>query len=291
MFRIIVLTVFILLTFSSFSQVKQFDKLEMLYAQQHYKFVVVKANRLLDKPDYDYSHLPKYYKSLGLFQLVQNERWFKRNKGALNEAVALFEDIKNSSDGMKIFNAHLFEVTDLKEDLYAWGEELRRTGRDEVANELKQILLTLFNRVPNVDIKENYIKPVKTIGDDLRSNIVAQAQKHIGVPYVWAGTSPKGFDCSGFTGFVMKENDIETPRRAQDQYKSSRKLKEKSVQKGDLIFFSNGAGISHVGIVISEMGEPIVMIHASSSKGIVITNVDNSDYWNKRIAGYGTYLN
>ena len=69
------------------------------------------------------------------------------------------------------------------------------------------------------------------------------------------------------------------------------KVKKKNVEKGDLVFFDNGSGVSHVGIVISEKGEPLKMIHSSSSKGIIITDVSKSEYWSKRLHGFGTYLN
>ena len=69
------------------AQVPQFDKLEMYYAQGHYKVVYRRANRLLDQPDYDYSLLPKFYKSLSLFQLSQNRHWLIRHPNALGEAL------------------------------------------------------------------------------------------------------------------------------------------------------------------------------------------------------------
>ena len=124
-----------------------------------------------------------------------------------------------------------------------------------------------------------------------RIKIVATAKEQLGVPYVWAGSSPNGFDCSGFTSYVMKKHGMDLPRRAGDQYESSTKLKAKDAKKGDLVFFNNGSGISHVGIVISDKGEPLVMIHSASSTGIIITEVEKSEYWMKRLHGYGTYVN
>jgi cell wall-associated NlpC family hydrolase len=57
-----------------------------------------------------------------------------------------------------------------------------------------------------------------------------------------------------------------------------------------LVFFNNGSGVSHVGMIISEKGQPLVMIHASSSKGIMITDIESSEYWLKRLYGFGTYV-
>jgi peptidoglycan DL-endopeptidase CwlO len=273
------------------AQVKEFDKLEQLYAQQHYKLVYMKSIKLMDRPDNDYSQLPKFYNSLSLFQLSKNQRWLKRNQNALAIASKLFDEIKTSSEGFRVFNAHINEVSELKEDLFSWGEDLKRTREDETADQLEKILVTLFDKVPSVRQKTgNPIKKNTPSNNDKRSQVIAFAEKQIGVPYVWAGTTPKGFDCSGFTGYVLKEFDITVPRRAVDQQKSSKKIKEKNAQKGDLIFFNSGSGISHVGIIVSENGESLKMIHASSSKGVIITDLESSSYWKNRLDSFGSYL-
>ena len=67
-------------------------------------------------------------------------------------------------------------------------------------------------------------------------------------------------------------------------------LKKLAIKKGDLIFFNNGGGVSHVGIVSANKNGEIEMVHASSSKGIIITDVTSSKYWSKRIHSYGTFL-
>lgn len=299
--RIIVVLISLVYTVNSNAQVKAIDKLEILYDQGHYPSVFRRADRLLDKPDYDYSLQPEFYKSLAMFQLAQKEFWSQTHPDALQEARKLFLDVKASSDGMKVFNAHIDHVTALKKDLIAWSNELKRAGEQDKFDELQQILFGLFDHVPDLDNPED-IKPadipdnesVETVETALirkrRDEIVDFAKKQIGVPYVWAGTDPSGFDCSGFTTYVMKEFKKDLPRRAEDQYKSSKKIKQSKAQKGDLVFFNNGSGVSHVGLLISEKGEPLVMIHASSSKGIMITQIETSEYWLKRLYGFGSYV-
>ena len=295
------LFVFILVVFvcsESWAQVREFDKLEMFYDQGHYKSVYRKANRLLDIPDYDYSHVPIFYKSLALFQLSQNEYWIIRDPNALEKAGSLFRQIKKTSDGIKVLEAHIYEISYLKADLISWAEDLKRRDKKEEFDKLQKVMDGLFEGIPDIESQGEIVNydgkyPESLEGDAYfkeREKIINYAKKQIGTPYVWAGNSPTGFDCSGFTCYIMKEFGKELPRRAVDQHQNSRKIKEKNVQKGDLIFFDNGAGISHVGMVVSEKGKPIVMIHASSSKGVILTELEKSDYWRKRLSGFGTFV-
>lgn len=297
---ILLLLVVFCISFQSSAQVKEFDKLEMLYAQGHYSMVYRQANRLLDKPDYDYSMVPKFYKSLAIFQLVQNDRYFKKNPKAIEEARNLFLSVKTSGDGSKVFNAHLYELAALRRDLNAWTEDLKRLGKTKEFDMVQLALKGLFDKVPDIEdggkIKSSDIVAETDASEssDVRSqreSIVNIAKTQIGVPYRFAGEDPKGFDCSGFVTFVMKGSKKELPRRAIEQYEQSKKIKQKNVQPGDLVFFDSGSGINHVGIIVSKKGDPLVMIHASSTKGIVITEIEKTDYWLKRMYGFGTYVN
>ena len=106
--------------------------------------------------------------------------------------------------------------------------------------------------------------------------IISTAKKYIGVPYLWGGTTPSGFDCSGFVQYVFKAHGISLNRTCETQYKHGTYVSKSNLQPGDLVFFQNTykAGISHVGIYIGN-GQ---FIHASSSKGVVISNLSSSYY-------------
>ncbi|MDC8103815.1 MULTISPECIES: C40 family peptidase [Chryseobacterium] len=115
------------------------------------------------------------------------------------------------------------------------------------------------------------------------NSILKDAEKYIGTPYKFGGSTSSGFDCSGFTVKVFEENDQKLPRRSSDQADTGKKIDISEVKPGDLLFFATAGGsrVSHVGIVhdIGNDGE-IRFIHASTSKGVMISSL-NEKYWNK----------
>lgn len=288
---------FFLGTSALVAQVKEIDQLEMLYAQGHYKIVLRKSNLLLNKPEFDYALSPSFYKSLALLQLLQNDKYYKRNETALDEAKTLFMKVKSTHEGTKLLTAHQYELATLKRDLNAWLEDIKRLGNAKKFDRVQAVVKDLFDKIP--DIEEGKVKAVDvTVGIDAsesakgkasRESMLKIAQAQLGVPYRYAGEDSKGFDCSGFVTYVMKSQQKEVPRRAVEQYEQAKKIKQKQAQAGDLVFFDSGSGINHVGIIVSNT-DSLIMIHASSTKGIVITDVDKTDYWKKRIAGFGTFV-
>jgi len=106
----------------------------------------------------------------------------------------------------------------------------------------------------------------------------------LGTPYKYGGMTPKGFDCSGFTQYVMAKNNLQLPRTASQQATVGQKIKPKKVKPGDLVFFGSSKNkINHVGIVSKVEGDKIYMIHASSSKGIMETEITTNVYWSKKM--------
>lgn len=80
------------------------------------------------------------------------------------------------------------------------------------------------------------------------SRLVAQAAKYIGTRYVYGGTSPSGFDCSGLVQYACRNLGISVSRSARAQYSHGTAVSRSNLQPGDLVFFSRGGGISHVAI-------------------------------------------
>lgn len=120
------------------------------------------------------------------------------------------------------------------------------------------------------------VSPNALSSSNTRQRIVAEAKKYIGTPYVWGGSAPGGFDCSGFTQYVLNRCGISIPRTTAEQYSVGTYISKGKLQPGDLVFLQNTyrAGISHVGIYIGN-GQ---MIHASSSKGVTVSNLSGSYY-------------
>jgi cell wall-associated NlpC family hydrolase len=114
-------------------------------------------------------------------------------------------------------------------------------------------------------------------------NIIEYANQFKGVRYKWGGTTKKGMDCSGLVFESFKAYDIFLPRISRDMAKRGNKISLKNVVKGDLLFFKTGNkrnSINHVGLIVSIKNKNIQFIHATSSKG-VITSWLNEDYWHK----------
>lgn len=315
--RLVITILLIMLHFSLSSQVLEFDQLEMRYDQRQYKSVYQKANKLQANPQYDYSFVPRYYIALSKLQLAQNPKWLKKNKFALEEATKTFEELQSTREGQEILRSHQYEMSVLKSDLMLWTYNLNEHGDRDKFNKVDQLIKTIFKDVPDLD-KTFEIKPqtktntgstktnqskneATTTADNSdviviqnlssRDEIVKLSEGLLGIPYKYAGVTPSGFDCSGFTNYVIRKTlNKNLSQRAADQFKEVRKINRKDLQLGDFIFFSHGKGINHVGIVYSLENDSVQMIHSSSSIGISIVDIYESDYWRKRIVGFGTVV-
>ena len=111
--------------------------------------------------------------------------------------------------------------------------------------------------------------------------IVQSSMQYIGVPYVFGGTTPSGFDCSGYVRYVFAQAGISLPRMADEQYYYGKPISTTDLRAGDLVFFSTYTyGPSHVGIYLGDGN----FINASSSRGVVIDSLGNS-YWSATYIG------
>lgn len=110
------------------------------------------------------------------------------------------------------------------------------------------------------------------------SQIAQYALQYVGCPYVYGGSSPSGFDCSGFTTYVMKHFGYSISRTASGQMDNGTSISKSELQPGDLVFFNNGNSskrATHVGIYTGN-GQ---FVHASTSTtGVIISDLNSSYY-------------
>ncbi|MFJ8514008.1 C40 family peptidase [Lysinibacillus xylanilyticus] len=109
---------------------------------------------------------------------------------------------------------------------------------------------------------------------------ISTAKQFLGRSYVWGGSNPStGFDCSGLVQWSYKQAGVSLPRTASQQYLATQRISASEARVGDLVFFSYGSGVAHVGIYLGNN----TMIDAQN-KGVVIESLD---WWNQYLVGFG----
>lgn len=112
--------------------------------------------------------------------------------------------------------------------------------------------------------------------------IITSALAFSGVKYKYGGTTKKGMDCSGLLYVAFKEHNVNIPRISYVMANEGKRIKVNNVVKGDLLFFKTtkkGKRINHVGLVVAVKGKDIKFIHATTSRGVIVSSL-REGYWN-----------
>lgn len=161
-------------------------------------------------------------------------------------------------------------------------------GQSFFIKDMSEFLNYGHHEIPTTEVSsaERVSKEIVAEGSDalIRERILETAMKYIGTPYIYGGSSPGGFDCSGFVQYVYKKHNLVLPHSALQQYKLGTKIDRKSLKPGDLVFFATRrrGRVSHVVIYIGNDE----FIHAPSrGKRITISKLSKEAYWSRRYIG------
>lgn len=291
--RILPCLIFLAIVLNGLGQVREFDKMEQLYDQGHYRSVYRKSKRLLNNPAFDYSLMPSYYNAITSLQLIQYDTWRDAHEGEIQKAFVFLGSLEKTEKGKKLSVNHSNELVALQADLNDWISELLIEKENKLARLYKpkiQALIVSSTVVHPESSSENWTAPLNVEASmESRVAMIVLAQTFVGTPYLWAGMSPDGFDCSGFTSYVFKNSGKSIPRVSKDQFAQSQKIVSDEAHMGDLVFFGQNGIVSHVGILVNEKGKAKRMIHSSSSKGVMFQDIDASKYYTSRLIGFGRY--
>ena len=126
------------------------------------------------------------------------------------------------------------------------------------------------------------IQHVQKIVSEKSNAIIEYAKKFMGVPYVWGGMSPSGFDCSGFINYVFKGFGFGLTRTSYGLAELGKTVRLSELRPGDLMFFKarnlNSTRVGHVALVVDTSVGIIQFIHAART-GIRIDTFNNSSYY------------
>lgn len=109
-------------------------------------------------------------------------------------------------------------------------------------------------------------------------DLVSEANRWLGTPYNYGGETMAGTDCSGLVMSVYRDvTGVKIPRTTREQIRYCTNVARNHIRPGDLVFFASDKEVSHVGLYVGNGA----MIHASSSRGVVVSDIDNG-YWGDR---------
>lgn len=199
-----------------------------------------------------------------------------------------FQELQQKESEMEVKKAeNEAKSLALKAQIATKQEEERLEAERKAAEEEAARLRALQAATPVVQATQNNGggQPQKIIvgsgaGTASSGDAISTAKQFLGRPYVWGGSNPStGFDCSGLVQWSYKQAGVSLPRTASQQYLATQRISASEARVGDLVFFSYGSGVAHVGIYLGNN----TMIDAQNN-GVVIESLD---WWNQYLVGFG----
>lgn len=197
--------------------------------------------------------------------------------------------ITTKSDALKVGTYSYSEKKELnkapkpsKKELRAIEKAKQKALNDSIEN--SKIKVVVEEETPQD------FTPTFEVSDYIKDQILNVAAENLGSPYRGGGTTPAGFDCSGFVNYTMSQFDIELPRSSAEMSRSGKRILKAEAKAGDLIFFNtSGGGVSHVGIVTENTNGIIKFIHSSTSSGVIYSSTAEN-YYSRTFVGVNRIL-
>jgi cell wall-associated NlpC family hydrolase len=157
--------------------------------------------------------------------------------------------VRNGDCLSVIAQNHGESLSDLREANNIWNNSifLGQVLNISIKNNLI-IQQTIQSKSTTTESNQVALAKMKNAATFSSNSVLAYASNFLGIPYVWGGTSPSGFDCSGFTQYVFAHFGVNLPRVSEDQQNVGTFVSRANLQPGDLVFF--GTPAHHVGIYI-----------------------------------------
>lgn len=162
---------------------------------------------------------------------------------------------------------------------------------EKIKNSKFYFLILIFSLVSGL-LTSCGSKKRATHGLSQEGKIVNYAKSYLGTPYQYGGTSSRGIDCSGLIQTSFYQYGVKMPRSTKGLLKAGRKKPLRKAELGDLVFFRTAKRSrkkNHVGIVTRVNGREVEFIHSSSSRGVMISTLENP-YWEKAFAEMRRYI-
>lgn len=204
-------------------------------------------------------YLEAIFKSENILDAINNMNSIytlcKNDAKLIEEAKEAKEILENTKE--KIVN----DKKQLEADTDYIQKELSKIEEEKV-----KLIKYIEENSELLNVTNGSIIPVKLPDgiSEVTANLINTAQRYLGVKYVWGGTTPSGFDCSGLMQYVFDKEDISIPRTSQEQQKASESINIDDVEPGDLVF-NKEDNATHVGMYIGDD----LYIHAPHTGDVV----------------------
>lgn len=161
-------------------------------------------------------------------------------------------------------------------------------GSEPSLRQFYLFLFLVFSSFALLSFKSTNMAPADRAADaemmQFRADVTGYAQNFTGLRYRYAGHSPKtGFDCSGFTSYILHEFQVNVSACSRTQSTQGVKIPLNNVLPGDLIFFGRPGYVHHVAMVVENTPDGIFVVHSTCSRGIIVENISTSKYWKPKI--------